>query len=443
MAMISVTCVVDVRAADFDESRLERILAALDEVDAVARLEIDASSVPAAPRDSSFRIQWATGGIAALRAWSKLGRQGPSYATLDVDGRASPRAYLDVLEELFDAGICPLVRSVPPHGVQAVEELHKWRAPILAACEGDAPDVAPIGMMSHRARLLPDGALAGGPPVPIWEMDAASLRSALGEREGSLFVPCSPWCFPLPDGSKLRQFLGGGAMATSHLAAQLECQASLGFDDRQAFEGWGAEVTRNEAQADGLPVDPGWGGPPSRPFDDEQRLSVRALRHSFASGIVLASALLRGDRAEVEAMVGLHLQLTGANGFGEGPDIKLIDLTDPAIARRQEEVARHGLALVASACGLIALCRAPLEARKAAAKTLAFLGVARAEKVAHWVESRAEADAELVRLSRRVWRNAPGERVREQMRQESEPQRIAQHLEKQVDKLLRSLTGAR
>ena len=440
MAMIQVCCVVDVRVADFDEGELRKILAAFDEVDAVARLELEESSVGALPRDGSFRVNWATGSIAALRTWSKLERSGPSYATLDVDGCTSPRVYVEVLEELFDAGVCPLVRPMQPHGVDAVAQLQKLRAPILASLENDALGVSAGGIVASRVRLLPAGVLMATKPIRRWKMDGASLRAALGEIEPSLFVPSYPQCFSLPDGSKLRQFIGGGTMAASHSAAQLECQASLGFEDRSEFEAWLAEVARDEVLADRLPV--GWRRPASRPFDDERRLSVSALPQSLASAIVLAGALLRGARVEVEEFVGLRVQLTGASGFGSGQVFNLTEFDDPAIAREQEDVARRGLDLVASACGMIARCRAPDRAREAAAKTLAFLGVPHARRVFDSLDGGAASESTLVHLLRDVWRNGAARRLRERIEHEVVSRQIAKHLDDQVDKLLKSLAGA-
>lgn len=435
MSMVSVTYVVDVRAADFERAQLQRVLVALENVEAVARVEIDETFAREVPAELSRRILWATGADAALRAWARVERRGFAYATLEVDGLTSPEVHLRTLEELFDAGVAPLVRAIAPEGVKALAALRERSAPIAA--DAGTSDVAPLGVTMNRRRLRADGALVAGPDVPIWDLDPSVLRLHLDANDGGLFTPDEPRSFQLPDRTMLRVFLTGGATAMALAAATIECRASLGFRNAEEFDEWLAQVVREET---GLPLNLIWLRP-IQAFDRDGVLHAGALPRSLPAGVVVASALLREDaRDDVEELLGLRLRLAGATSDGK-PYVRLIELDALDIAQRQTELARGGLELLASACGVIAICRAPLAARRAALGTLAFLGVPPARAIARSIEHNPVCTEELRAHSRRMWRDRPGKSVRERIAREHDPRAIAKHLEEQLDRLASALSG--
>lgn len=437
MAMISVSCVVDVCEADFDANRLSCVFATLDAVDAVVRLELDDGSALGGP-ESGASVNWVRGTVPALERWLAAAPRGCNYATLFVDGLTSPAKCLELIEQLFDAGVQTILRSVPPHGATAAAMLARADLPVIL--ESEAEDAAPDGMTGKRARLLRSGAIEGGPATAIWELDPAELLVALDASEAEYFSPATPHTVRLPDGSKLRELVAGGSMAAGHTAALLACQASLGFKAAAQFEDWLASVS--EHGADHLPT--GMASPSlRRRLDSDGRLTASTLGKSLASAVVLAGELLTGARSHVERHVGLRVCLMGPNGEASGEEFDLGELDDASIAERQVQLADHGLGLLASACGMIAVSPAPLEARLVATQTLAFIGVPDARRVRGWLEARTGHEPHIIACSRRAWSSDPAWRTRELVKSEPGARELTRHLRNQVEHVLAWPTGAK
>ncbi len=432
MAMISALCIVDFNVGEFDTGSLARLLEAISRAEAVPRINLgDASPTQL---KAGWLGPWVCGDVAAITRWldAANGRPGWWCATLDVTGLHAPAVYVGLVERLFDGGVNPRVRVCPPHGESAVREIQKWTTALEAVDDGgNAP--ASWGPSLPAVWVRKGGVVDGGTGRAIWDVACEDLPGELGRvlADRAILSPSFPFCATLPDGSKLRQFLGGGSMAVGHTIAQIVGSASLGFRDIEELGSWLSGVG-------GEPTGASFAAFPQfedRPLDPDGRLTVRVpKRRSFADAVRLASAIVMGGRSETEDFVGLRVHLAG-EAYSDKP-IFLHELTAAELASARETVTRDALDLLVTACGLIAASRVTKDKRVAAATTLAYLGPARADKV---IQSLQKSDPDVHRAGENAWRRERARTTRERVQRDAEA--ALKNLREQVDRLLHACRG--
>lgn len=431
MTMMSASCIVDFNVDEFDIAALAKLLEAISDAEAIPRINIGGSAP--IPIKAGWPGPWVCGDVASVARWldASDGRHGWWCATLDVTGLHAPAVYVGLVERLFDCGVNPRVRARAPYGDIAVLEVQKRTTALEAIDDGsNAPPWAP-SLPCIRVRR--GGIVDGGSGRAIWDVPREELPRELGQTPAvrAEFTLSGPLSVTLPDGSKLRHFLGGGTMAVGYTIAKIVGSASLGFRDTEELESWLGAVG-GEPTGD-LFVPLVWQHE-DRPLDAAGRLTVRVpKRRSFADAVRLASAIVMGSRDETEDLVGLRVHLAGV--YPDKP-IFLQDLTAPELASAREAVTRDALELLVTACGLIAASRVKEDHRVAAATTLAYLGPARADKV---IRSLQKLDPNVHRAGESAWRRARARMTRERVQRDAEA--ALKNLGDQVNRLLSACRG--
>ena len=388
MTMISAICIVDFDVEEFDTAAIAKLLEAISHAESVPRINLGGSTP--IPIKAGWPGPLVRGDVASVAGWldASDGQPGWWCATIDVTGLHAPAVYVGLVEKLFDCRVNPWVRARPPHGDSAVVEIQK-RTTALAGVE-DGTHAPPLGPSIPCVRARGGGIVDGGSGRALWDVPRDELMRELGQAssERALFTLSGPFSVTLPDGSKLRQFLGGGSMAVGHTIAQIVGSASLGFHDTEELGAWLSDVG-------GEPTEPSFSTfawqYADRPLDPDGRLTVRVpQQRSFADAVRLASSIVRGKESETEELVGLRVHLAGQTCLDK--PIFLHELTASELAAASESVTRDALDLLVTACGLIAASRVPKDKRVAAATTLAYLGPPRADKV---IASLRKADGDV------------------------------------------------
>lgn len=431
MTMMSASCIVDFNVDEFDIAALAKLLEAISDAEAIPRINLG-GSVPV-PIKAGWPGPWVCGDVASVARWldASDGRHGWWCATLDVTGLHAPGVYVALVERLFDDGVNPRVRARPPHGDHAIVEIQKRTT---AFDVDDGTNAPPWGPSLPCVRVRVGGIVDGGSGRALWDVPRDELLRELGQAdaERALFTLSGPFSVTLPDGSKLRQFLGGGSMAVGHTMAQIGGAASLGFRDAEELGAWLSAVGGEPMEACFSTF--GWQYE-DRPLDLDGRLTVRVPKsRSFADAVRLASAIVSGVQGETEELVGLRVHLAGET-YSDKP-IFLHELTARELAAAREAVTRDAMGLLVTACGLIAASRVTKDARLAAATTLAYLGPPRADKV---IASLRKADPEVHKEAERAWRRGAARNHRERVKRDADA--ALKNLRDQVHRLLRACRG--
>jgi hypothetical protein len=431
MTMISAICIVDFDVEEFDTAAIAKLLEAISHAESVPRINLGASTP--IPLKAGWPGPLVRGDVASVASWldASDGQPGWWCATIDVTGLHAPAVYVDLVERLFDCGVNPWVRSRPPHGDSAVVEIQKRTTALAGVDDGTN---APPWPSLPCVRVRGGGIVDGGSGRAIWDVPRDELLRELGQAsaERALFTLSGPFSVTLPDGSKLRQFLGGGSMAVGHTIAQIVGSASLGFHDTEELGAWLSDVG-------GEPTEPSFSTfawqYADRPLDPDGRLTVRVpQRRSFADAVRLASSIVRGEESETEELVGLRVHLAGQTCLDK--PIFLHELTAIELAAARESVTRDAMDLLVTACGLIAASRVPKDKRVAAARTLAYLGPPRADTV---IASLRKADRDVHKEAERAWRRGAARSRRERV--ERAPDAALKNLRDQVARLVRACRG--
>lgn len=385
--MIEVACIVDF-PAQMAVPTVNRCLMALAGCSVLPRIELSSDRRLAEAVESAWHSPvWVTGGPERLARWCRESRPRALFATIDVEAN-SHVAHRELAEALFDAGVAPLVRAVT---TGATELCHRLAAssPAIFAIAG-VNDQAWLGDL-RVVRLDARGALVGGAHTsPIWELDRSELTAALGTTDAVMFHPPIPVGVSFVDGSKLRRFGGGGAMAMYRAADELRFASAFGFASIAELQAWTSDVFPLETWE--IP------GPGEVRQEERDRLGrsefVVLPEVSVLSALELGCALASRNTLQAEALLGLRVQSTR---HPLSPDCAFVDAERFRSATKlRARIAPSAAFLLARTLALIAAApNAAAEVWRTAAMALAFVPSAETKSVVDSLERSRRAAYEL------------------------------------------------